>query len=152
MKVPTNISLPSDGVIEKFPQFIKNLIWKLKTALEEISQAINMNAGFGAIESTEKTIASGIIDVGAGYVPFRQYTVDTESNDSTDDLDTINGGHAGELLIILAANTDRTVIAKNGAGLKLAEHFSMDNTEDILLLRCTSTNVWAEVSRSNNGA
>jgi len=144
MKVPVSFFL-----LEKFS---KDFVYKLKTILEEFSQAINTNAGFGAIESTEKTIASGIIDIGTAFIPFRRYTVDTQNDSASDDLDTIEGGHEGELLLIQAENAARTVVVKDGAGMVLAGDCTLDNTEDILLLMCTATDSWIEISRSNNGA
>lgn len=95
---------------------------------------------------TELTITSGVITATASF-----HTVDTESDASTDDLTTINGGTAGQLLTIKAANSARSVVAKDGTNLKLAGDFTLDNAEDTLTLISNGTN-WSEVSRSNNGS
>ena len=96
----------------------------------------------------ELTISSGAITVTHSY-----HTVDTQSDASTDDLDTISGGvAAGQILTIIANNTARSVVAKDGTGnLKLAGDFTMDNVEDTLMLVYDGSN-WLEVSRSGNGA
>ena len=46
---------------------------------------------------TELTIASGVITATTS-----NHTVDTESNNATDDLDTINGGTEGDILHLRA--------------------------------------------------
>ena len=59
---------------------------------------------------------------------------------------------AGQIIVIKAENTARSVVAKDGTGnLKLAGDFTMDNTEDTLMLVYDGSN-WLEVTRSNNGA
>ena len=96
---------------------------------------------------TELTIATGAVTATRSI-----HTIDTESDDPSDNLDTINGGTAGDILIIAAVNAARTVVAKDGTGnLKLAGDFSMDNDEDRLTLTHDGTN-WLELARSNNGA
>jgi len=95
----------------------------------------------------ELTIAAGVVTAAGSF-----HTVDTQSDDPTDDLDTINGGTAGNMLIISAADSARTVVAKDGTGnLLLAGDFTMDNASDTLTLRYDGTN-WVELSRSDNGA
>jgi|GEM_PF-6379826 len=152
MKVPISIFLPHEVTIKTLVQFVKDLVWKLKTTLEEHSQTINTNSGFGAMETKELTIALGVVDVGTAKIPFRRYTIDTQDDDATDDLDTISGGHEGEILLIQAENSARTVVVQDAAGMVLAGNCTLDNTEDVLLLMCTATDAWVEVSRSNNGA
>lgn len=95
--------------------------------------------------STELTIASGEISVVQTY-----HTVDTEADAASDDLDTINGGVEGQFLVIRAANSARTVVAKDGTGnLSLAGDFSLTNGEDTLTLLCRGAD-WVEISRSDN--
>lgn len=95
----------------------------------------------------ELTISSGAITVTASA-----HTVDTQSDAASDDLDTISGGSTGQILIIAAANSARTVVAKDGTGnLKLAGDCTLDNAEDTLTLIFNGTN-WLEIARSDNGA
>ena len=111
--------------------------------------SVTASAQVIATPAAELTLASGAITI-TGTV----HTVDTESDgDSTDDLDTINGGaNAGAILVLSDAHDDRTVVAKDGTGnLLLANDFSMDHTSDRLVLIYDGTaSKWVELSRSNN--
>ena len=62
-------------------------------------------------DETELTISSGVVTVTRG-----RHSLDTESDASSDDLDTINGGADGLLVILRANNDGRTVVLKNGTG------------------------------------
>ena len=117
-----------------------------KDNLGNIGLAIgpDQELNYGAVD--ELTVASGAITALKSY-----HSVDTESDAATDDLDTINGGTEGDILIIRAADSARTVVAKDATGnLALNGDFSMDNAEDTLQLLYDGSN-WLEVSRSNNG-
>lgn len=59
----------------------------------------------------ELTISSGAITVTG-----TNHTIDTESDAASDDLDTINGGTDGQILIVRAENAARTVVLKDGTG------------------------------------
>lgn len=97
--------------------------------------------------ATELTIASGAVTATRS-----SHTIDNESDAASDDLDTISGGTTGDMLILQAENTARTVVLKDGTGnLKLAGDFSLDNTEDRIMLIKDGSN-WVEISRSDNGA
>ncbi len=90
------------------------------------------------------------IDTGAITITKRRVYVDTESAASSDDLDTINGGEDGQIVVFAAANDARTVVMKDGTGnLKLAGDFSLDNDTDTMVLVKSGTN-WLEISRSAN--
>ena len=96
-------------------------------------------------EGPELTIAGGVITATQNY-----HQVDTEGDASTDDLDTINGGTVGQILIIRAQNDARTVVAKDGTGnLRLNGDFSMNDLDDTLTLIYTGSN-WLEIASSNN--
>lgn len=98
--------------------------------------------GLGAVEAV--IIATGVIAVTKTNV-----TVDVETG-TTDDLETINGGEFGNLLLLRATSSARTVVVKDGVGnLRIAGDFSMDHANDKLLL-IESSGVWEEISRSNN--
>ena len=60
--------------------------------------ALNLFAQAGS----ELTIASGVVTIASTYDTF--YDVDTQADAATDDLDTINGGEDGEIIIIRAEN------------------------------------------------
>lgn len=101
---------------------------------------------------SELTIATGAITVSrADSVLYHK--VETEGAVSTDDLETISGGYAGQILVLQAANSARTVVAKDGTGnLQLGGDRSLDNTEDKLMLINLNGNTWHELSFSDNGA
>lgn len=99
---------------------------------------------------SELTISGGAVTV-TGSIAFRRHTIDTEGDGATDDLTTITGGNAGEILIISPADDARTVVVKDGAGLLTGSDFSMDGIDDLMMLECKAANVWREVSRSDNG-
>ena len=104
-----------------------------------------INFGAGAIQ--ELTIASSEVTATGTY-----HRIDTESDTSSDNLDTINGGTTGDLLIIQASSSARTVVCRDAAGnLLLAGDFSLTHTNDKLMLLHVSGN-WHEISRSNNTA
>ena len=70
---------------------------------------LKTNIALGA--ASELTISGGVVTKTQSY-----HTIDTESDGATDDLDTINGGAAGDILIFSPNHTDRTVVVKNGTG------------------------------------
>ena len=109
---------------------------------------LTLSAGFmnyGA--SAELTIASGIITATRTI-----HHVDTQADDATDNLDTINGGTNGDLLILRATSSARTIVLKDQVGnLDLAGDFSIDNSRDRIVLHYDGA-TWVELSRSDNAA
>lgn len=98
---------------------------------------------------SELTIASGAVTVTGVY-----HRVDTESDAASDDLDTINGGVNGALLVLRAENSGRTVVVKDGTGnIQCAGDCTLDNVQDTITLIYDSTqSAWLEISRSDSGA
>jgi hypothetical protein len=94
----------------------------------------------------EVTIASGAVTVTRSY-----HTIDTEADAATDDLDTINGGVTGDILVLRADNGGRTVVVKDGAGIRLEGDMTLDHNEDSIMLFFDSGGWWQELSRSNGG-
>lgn len=81
---------------------------------------------------TELTIASGVITVTQW-----SHTVDTQSDASTDDLDTISGGSGEQLLVIRPASDARSVVIKHMAGniqCPDAEDITLAEDDDMALL------------------
>jgi hypothetical protein len=64
--------------------------------------------------ATELTIAAGAITATQGY-----HTIDTEADAASDDLDSLAGGTAGEVVVVRAASAARTVVLKHGVGANL---------------------------------
>jgi len=101
-------------------------------------------------QGTELTIVEagglGVITATHSY-----HTVDTEGDAASDNLDTINGGSTGQMLLITAHDNNRTVVVKDDTGnLKLSGDCTLDSNIDSLLLMYVSS-YWIEISRSNNG-
>lgn len=83
-------------------------------------------------DTSELTIASGAITFTQSH-----HTVDTQADAASDDLDTINGGSNGDVLVIHAENDSRTVTVKHATGnieLNGGIDFELDNTAKGLLL------------------
>lgn len=94
---------------------------------------------------TELTIASGVITVTGSF-----HTVDTQGDAASDDLDTINGGNTGSLLVLESANAARDTTLKDGTGnLRLAGDFTLSTLEDCIVL-IRRGGFWFELSRSDN--
>lgn len=91
------------------------------------------------------TIASGVITITHSI-----HAVDTEGGAGSDDLTSILGATAGQVLILYAANGAHTVVVKDAGNQALAGDCSLDNADDRLVLLYLASN-WAELARSNNG-
>jgi len=92
---------------------------------------------------TELTIAAGVITITECF-----HTVDTEADDPSDDLDTINGGTIGAILVIKPVNGARTVIVKHNTGniwLKGQTDITLDDLEDGLILIYTAGSKWIDL-------
>lgn len=101
--------------------------------------------GFGA--PAKLIIINGIVTATKTY-----HSIDTEGSAATDNLDSINGGNEGDILILKAADSTRTIVVKDGTGnLKLNGDFPLNNTEDRITLQKDGS-TWVEISRSDNGA
>ena len=105
--------------------------------LDEISGNLNFlktNIALGV--ASELTIAGGIVSKTQAH-----HSIDTEGDVSSDYLTTINGGDEGELLLIRAAHTDRTVIIEDGAGnIETGTgDVSLDDTDKFALLYHNAT-------------
>ena len=93
------------------------------------------------------TISGGVVSVSQGY-----HIIDTQDSADTDDLDTITGGSAGEMIIIKARHTDRTVVVKHGTGnisLKAGVDISLDDDKKTLQLFFNDASVWVDLGGGN---
>lgn len=91
------------------------------------------------------------INTGAVTITTSAHTLDTQSDAATDDLDTINSGSEGQILILSGVSAARVVTAKDGTGnLKLAGDRAFNSPNDTLTLVKHGSN-WLEVARSTNG-
>lgn len=124
----------------------------LAEALESIQQGDVAGGGFIHLGSgTELTIASGVVTAVQSF-----HAIDTEGDIASDDLDTINGGAEGDLLMLRASASSRTVVLRDftvsGGNIFLdgSTAFSLDHARDRILLACNDVGNWCELSRSSN--
>lgn len=96
---------------------------------------------------TELTIAGGVITVTKSY-----HTIDTQANDATDDLDTINGGVDGYILIIRPINSARTINVTETGNIKLdgANRLMVDNFMTLTLIYDATLSKWLETAYGEN--
>lgn len=99
--------------------------------------------------STTKVIAAGVVTItGTNGV----VVVDTEAAAAADDLDTINGGVDGQIIIVRSTvSVTRVVTLKDGTGnLRLAGDMILNSVTDSITLYQHSSNTWVELARSDN--
>lgn len=112
---------------------------------KDISGDLSIGGFFGVGTPSELTISGGIVTATKS-----NHRIDTQDDDPSDDLNTINGGGEGDILIISPASSARTIVVKDDAGnLSIATEFSMDNAADHMTLMRRGAN-WLELSRSKN--
>jgi hypothetical protein len=80
---------------------------------------------------------------GAITKTYSHHTVDTFEDAASDNLVTISGGAEGEVILLRAAHTDRTVVIDTGAGNIInpaGDDISLDSTDKYCLLQHNGTN------------
>ncbi len=136
-------------------------IGKVPTTALDVSGNIavsgNLDAG-GAVKldtflnlgaQTALTISGGVITATATFLQ-----IDTEGAAASDDLDTINGGTEGDLVILKIANNTRAVVVKHGTGnihLHGSADFTLDHRRDSLLL-IHRNSLWETLAPGANNA
>lgn len=96
----------------------------------------------------ELTISAGAITIPKSAC----YTVDTEADAASDDLDVINCT-AGQRFTLTPADTTRTVVVKDDdTNIDIQADFSLNHLHDLFGGRCFATNVVIEEARSNAGS
>lgn len=106
----------------------------LNVHLRDNLNFLKSNIALGA--AAELTIAAGVITKTQSY-----HDVDTAADDATDDLDTINGGSEGDILILRPEHTDRTVVVKTGTGNILCDaDITLDSITEYVVLLYDGTN------------
>jgi len=97
----------------------------------------------------ELTIAGGSITATSSH-----HTIDTEADGTPDYLDTIEGGSAGDILLLHTVTGARDVILQDfvsGGNLQLAGSCTLGSANDSILLRRSGVSTWCEICRSING-
>jgi hypothetical protein len=105
-------------------------------------QASFINMGTGST----LTISGGEITITESF-----HRIDTEGGAATDNLDTINGGSTGDLLILASIVNARDPTLKDATGnLNLAGDFTLSTIADTITLIKFPNGWWYEISRSDN--
>jgi hypothetical protein len=97
-------------------------------------------------------------DITAGAITIKNtdcnIVIDTESDAASDDLQVINGGTTGQIIIIrsLINVQDPTLkdYVSGSDNLRLAGDFTLSHPYDHIVLIRVDVNDWCEISRSNN--
>lgn len=114
-----------------------------------VARGVVVNGGMLSLgPSVTKTISSGAITVGdASYIRV------AGEGGSADDLDTINGGNEGDILVLRSASTPVDITVKHGTGnilLNGETDFVLSSARDSLVLICNSAGEWTEFGRGDN--
>lgn len=113
------------------------------TSAGKVSIGTFLNLG----AATELTIADDAITVTRSY-----HTVDTAADAASDDLATINGGTEGDVVVLRANNSGRTVVVKNGTGnIVCGADITLDNAADTVTLLYDGAN-WILIASAGNAA
>ena len=127
-----------------------NAAWAAIIAIETALGVNLQDSGHIKCDSpTELTISAGAITVPKSAC----YTVDTEADAASDDLDLINCPTAGIRFTLRPADTTRTVVIKDDdTNIDIQADFSLNHLHDLFGGQCFATNVVIEETRSNAGA
>lgn len=119
---------------------------------------------FTVDSSTGKTVIMGALNLGGSGVltiasnnitvtkAYHSIQIEDSGVSTEDNLDVINGGSTGDILIIRANSGAETVIVRETDNINLSSStFEMDNADDAIMLIFFGGE-WNEVSRSDNGA
>lgn len=100
--------------------------------------------GFGAPD--EVTISSGAITVTRSY-----HIVDTEGGTASDVLHTINGGRAGDVLVLKTVSSNRDVVVKHATGnIYCGADRTLNTVSDTIILINRGGASWDMVSYADN--
>lgn len=121
----------------------------LKSEIEDLLNGVRRIGllSFGTPESL--TISGGAITITGTHV-----VVDTQASAATDDLDTINGGGNGKVLLMRSNNSARDVVLKHGTGniaTSDGADVTLDSVAKFALLFYTNSN-WLVLSGGGGGA
>jgi len=93
------------------------------------------------------TISGGVVTVSSRYITSVRLV--SEGAAATDNLDTINGGVLGQVIVVRSNSSSQDITFTDGVGnLTLSRPFTtLLSSDTIVLIRATST--WLEVARSS---
>ena len=140
-------STPPTGTVDLYAKTDGNLYQLddtgVETSLSSAGSVLLLTA------ETELTISSGSVTLTQNY-----HKIDTESGDTTDDLETLAGGASGQVYVLQAEDTARTVVIKHATGniyTHTGEDITLDDTEKAVWILFDGTNYIA-MSPADAGA
>jgi hypothetical protein len=90
------------------------------------------------------------ISSGAITISRTHHLIDTEGLAAVDDLDTINGGQVGSLLVLRAVSTSRKTTFKDSIGnIRCGGDFTLANSSCLIVL-LLEDNGWKCIAKSTN--
>jgi hypothetical protein len=117
--------------------------FKTAMSLEASTGFVNFGSFAGCAVSFP-TIAGGVLAAASGYV------VPAPESGTTDDVDTIDGGFDGAVLIVTGTAGNALTFRDGTGNLKLGGDRVLDGFDDALMLVRRGSD-WIELSFSNNG-
>lgn len=112
----------------------------------DLYSTFKMSGFFGFGSSSGVVLSSGVVTLSKSYTK-----IDTEGGAASDDLDCLNGGSIGDVVIISSVASTRDVVVKDGVCIKLAGNadFTLDSNVDTLTLLRLDSGGWLELSRAD---
>lgn len=125
---------------------------KTQASLELYNSVVRDSHRIVAVAGSGLTVTSGAItvDPGAGEM---HYALDTEGSALSDDLDTINGGSAGDTISVYLTDTSRVVKLKHNTGnIKLPGGKDFDLKSDLAVMLRYDGSFWWMIGGAGDGA
>ena len=113
---------------------------------EQLKQVGAVSGGTGSWGEYSATISGDAITVGSPGI----YCL-TPEGAAADDLATINGGNAGDEIILWAVDSTNTITVKHGTGnIQIGYDFNLDHLYDQLRLVKRSSGQWVGGGLNDN--
>ena len=133
-------------------------LWKTYLSSDG-NQIIDKNLNVGGITKSKVTAKNLVfeqgstLEIASGVITITHslHEVEVQGASGNDNLDTINGGISGQILILRAFNGARTVTLRNDEGniyLPSGSDFALDTAEDVAVLLKDENDWYAIVTAS----
>jgi hypothetical protein len=139
-----SVSAPAAGQMAIYPKTDSHLYRKDDAGNEVSLDSLDIGPSATQLEIS----AAGLVTfTGPGW-----YTIETNGGGAADDLESVTGLTAGNIVILQAANGAHTVTVKNAGNIHIGADFALDNEYDSITLLCISAGVVIKLSSADNGA
>jgi hypothetical protein len=131
-------------------EIFKIIIRKLEDLERRLEILESQETGMISRLNVGGTGSALVIAAGAITISKTMHQIDTEGGAATDNLDTINGGTVGDIIILRSTDSARDPTLRDMVGnLQLAGNFTLTSTGDMIALWYNGSS-WVEISRSDN--